>query len=142
MFKNKNCAQSIISFYRQFRKTVLLRCIYKWQQKYITHSFRQWLFNNHLLQIFPIMLALLCLMLSVTYILCSKLCWHTDPRSSKYLGSSGKYSTRRSRVLYLPQDHTPSAVFYHTTQVYGAFTDLLVLRERTDYFDSILDRYQ
>ena len=27
-----------------------------------------------------------------------------------------------------------------TTQVYGAFTDLLVLRGRTDYFDSILDR--
>ena len=44
-------------------------------------------------------------------------------------------------MLYLPQDHTPSAVFYRTTQVYGAFTDLLVLRGRTDYFDSILDRY-
>ena len=43
-------------------------------------------------------------------------------------------------MLYLPQDHTPSAVFYRTTQVYGAFTDLLVLRGRTDYFDSILDR--
>ena len=36
------------------------------------------------------------------------------------------------RVLY---------VFYRTTQVYGAFTDLLVLRGRTDYFDSILNRY-
>ena len=43
-------------------------------------------------------------------------------------------------MLYLPQDHTPRAVFYRTTQVYGAFTDLLVLRGRTDYFDSILDR--
>ena len=43
-------------------------------------------------------------------------------------------------MLYLPQDHTPNAVFYRTTQVYGAFTDLLVLRGRTDYFDSILDR--
>ena len=43
-------------------------------------------------------------------------------------------------MLYLPQDHTPSAVFYCTTQVYGAFTDLLVLHGRTDYFDSILDR--
>ena len=43
-------------------------------------------------------------------------------------------------MLYLPQDHTPSAVFYRTTQVYGAFTDLLVLRGRTNYFDSILDR--
>ena len=31
----------------------------------------------------------------------------------------------------------PSAVFYHTTRVYGAFTDFLVLRGRTDYFDSI-----
>ena len=41
-------------------------------------------------------------------------------------------------MLYLPQDHTPSAVFYRTTQVYGAFTDLLVLRGRTDYFDSRL----
>ena len=34
----------------------------------------------------------------------------------------------------------PSAVFYCTIQVYGAFTDLLVLRGRTDYFNSILDR--
>ena len=33
-------------------------------------------------------------------------------------------------MLYLPQDPTPSAVFYHTTRVYGAFTDLLVLRGR------------
>ena len=31
-------------------------------------------------------------------------------------------------MLYLPQDPTPSAVFYHTARVYGAFTDLLVLR--------------
>ena len=37
------------------------------------------------------------------------------------MGSNGKYSTRRNR----------------TTRVYGAFTDLLVLRGRTDYFDSI-----
>ena len=44
-------------------------------------------------------------------------------------------------MLYLPRDHnTSSAVFYRTTRVYGAFTDLLVLRGRTDYFDSILDR--
>ena len=43
-------------------------------------------------------------------------------------------------MLYLPQDHTPSAVFYRTTRVYGIFTDLLVLRGRTDYFNSILDR--
>ena len=43
-------------------------------------------------------------------------------------------------MLYLPLDPTPRAVFYHTTQVCGAFTDLLVLRGRTDYFDSILDR--
>ena len=32
----------------------------------------------------------------------------------------------------------PGAVFYRTTQVYGAFTNLLVLRGRTDYFDLIL----
>ena len=38
-------------------------------------------------------------------------------------------------MLYLPRDHTSSAVFYRTTQVYGAFTDLLVLRGRTDYFN-------
>ena len=42
-------------------------------------------------------------------------------------------------MLYLPRDHTPSAAFYRTTQVYDAFTDLSVLRGRTDYFDSILD---
>ena len=42
-------------------------------------------------------------------------------------------------MLYLPRDHTPSAVFYHTTQVYGALTDLLVLHGRTDYFDLILN---
>ena len=42
-------------------------------------------------------------------------------------------------MLYFPQDHTPSAVFYRTTQVYGAFTDLLLLDGRTDYFDSIID---
>ena len=35
-------------------------------------------------------------------------------------GGSGKYSTRQSQGLYLPQDPTPSTVFYHTTQVYGA----------------------
>ena len=38
-------------------------------------------------------------------------------------------------MLYFPRNHTPSAVFYCTTRVYGAFTDLLVLRGRTDYFD-------
>ena len=43
-------------------------------------------------------------------------------------------------MLYLPRDHTPSAIFYRTTRVYGVFTDLLVLRGRTDYLDSILDR--
>ena len=39
MCKNKNCAQSIITIYmplttysRQCRNTVLLGCIYKWQQ--------------------------------------------------------------------------------------------------------------
>ena len=34
------------------------------------------------------------------------------------------------RVRYLPFDPTPCAVFYHTAQIYGAFTDLLVLRGR------------
>ena len=33
-------------------------------------------------------------------------------------------------MLYLPRNLTPSAVFYRTTRVYGAFTDLLVLRGR------------
>ena len=42
-------------------------------------------------------------------------------------------------VLYLPLNPTTGAVFYHTTRVYGAFTDLLVLRGRTTYFGSILD---
>ena len=42
-------------------------------------------------------------------------------------------------MLYLPRDHTPSAVFYRTTRVYGDFTDFLVLCGRTDYFKSILD---
>jgi len=32
--------------------------------------------------------------------------------------------------LYLPQDPTPSAIFYRAAQVYGAFTDLLGLRGR------------
>ena len=41
-----------------------------------------------------------------------------------------KYSTR-GVVLWQIQ---------HSANVYGAFTDLLVLRGRTDYFDSILDR--
>ena len=36
-------------------------------------------------------------------------------------------------MLYLPRDPTLNAVFYRTTQVYGAFTDLLVLRGRTDF---------
>ena len=40
-------------------------------------------------------------------------------------------------MLYLPQDPTPSAVFYRTARVYGAFTDLLVLRGRiSKYFCS------
>ena len=61
-----------------------------------------------------------------------------------------KYSTRggvewqiqheaKPSAVFATRPH-PSAVFYRTTQVYGAFTDLLVLRGRTDYFDSILDR--
>ena len=33
-------------------------------------------------------------------------------------------------MLYLPRNPTPSAVFYRTTRVYSAFTDLLVLRGR------------
>ena len=38
-------------------------------------------------------------------------------------------------MLYLPRDPTPSAVFYRTARVYGAFTDLLVLRGRiSKYF--------
>ena len=62
-----------------------------------------------------------------------------------------KYSTRggvewqiqheaKPSAVFATRSH-PSAVFYRTTQVYGAFIDLLVLRGRTDYFDSILDRY-
>ena len=51
-----------------------------------------------------------------------------------------KYSTRGGVEWQIQHEAKPSAVFYRTTQVYGAFTDLLVLRGRTDYFDSILDR--
>ena len=32
--------------------------------------------------------------------------------------------------MYLPQDPTPSAIFYRTAREYGVFTDLLVLRGR------------
>ena len=39
-------------------------------------------------------------------------------------------NTARGEVLYLPRDPTPNAVFYRTARVYGAFTDLLVLRGR------------
>ena len=40
-------------------------------------------------------------------------------------------------MLYFLRDPTPSAVFYRTTQVYGAFTDLLVLCGRINkYFCS------
>ena len=42
------------------------------------------------------------------------------------------YNTRQSQVLYFPRDPAPSAVYYHTTRVYYAFTDLLVLKRRTD----------
>ena len=63
-----------------------------------------------------------------------------------------KYSTRGGVEWQIQHEAKPSAVFAtrphpeccilsYTTQVYGAFTDLLVLRGRTDYFDSILDRY-
>ena len=59
---------------RQFRKTVLLGCIYKWQQNTLyIGSLRQCLFNYSIsiicynfLKIFPVMLVLR-LMLSVTY---------------------------------------------------------------------------
>ena len=61
-----------------------------------------------------------------------------------------KYSTRGEVEWQIQHEAKPSAVFamrphlsavfYCTTRVYGAFTDLLVLRGRTDYFDSILDR--
>ena len=43
------------------------------------------------------------------------------------VGVSGKYSTRRSRVLYLPRDPTPSAVFFRTSRVGSALTHLLFL---------------
>ena len=61
-----------------------------------------------------------------------------------------KYSMRGGVKWQIQHEAKPSAVFatrlhlecciYRTTRVYGAFTDLLVLRGRTDYFDSILDR--
>ena len=53
-----------------------------------------------------------------------------DKITARGVGSSGKYSIRQSRVLCLPWDPTLSAVFYRTARVYGAFTDLLVLRGR------------
>ena len=43
------------------------------------------------------------------------------------VGASGKYSTRRSQVLYLPRDPTSSAVFFRTSRVNGALTHLLFL---------------
>ena len=46
--------------------------------------------------------------------------------TAKEVGSSDKYIMRHSQVLYLLRHPTPSAVFYHTTWVYGAFTDLLI----------------
>ena len=44
-----------------------------------------------------------------------------------------------AEAVFATRPHS-SAVFYRTTQIYGAFTDLLVLCGRTDYFDLILDR--
>ena len=43
------------------------------------------------------------------------------------MGSSGKIQHKAKPSA---QDLTPSAVFYRIVQVYGAFTDLLVLRGR------------
>ena len=39
---------------------------------------------------------------------------------------SGKYSTRLIWVLCLSRDTMPSAIFYHTTQEYSAFTQLFI----------------
>ena len=47
--------------------------------------------------------------------------------TARGVGASGKYSTRHSRVLYLPRDPTPSAVFFRTSRVGGALTHLLFL---------------
>ena len=41
-------------------------------------------------------------------------------------------------MLYLPQDPTLCAVFYHTARVYGAFTDLLVLHGRIIGINSVI----
>ena len=45
--------------------------------------------------------------------------------TAQEVGLSDKYSTRESRVLYLSRDSTLSAVFFCTSQVNGALTDLL-----------------
>ena len=71
-------SKSLYTYSRQFRKTVLIEYIYKWQQKYTACSLRQLeysIYQSHLLQFINIMLAL-CLMFSMTYSVCSNLCWH------------------------------------------------------------------
>ena len=47
--------------------------------------------------------------------------------TARGVGASGKYSMRHSRVLYLPRDPTPSAVFFRTSRVNSALTHLLFL---------------
>ena len=42
-------------------------------------------------------------------------------------------------MLYLPRDPISSAVFYCITQIYNAFTDLLVLHGRNDYLCFVLE---
>ena len=41
-----------------------------------------------------------------------------------------EWQIQHSAKMYLPLDPTPRALFYRTALVYGAFTDLLVLRGR------------
>ena len=43
--------------------------------------------------------------------------------TARGVGVSGKYSTRHSRVLYLPRDPTPSAVFsvHHNSTGFNSF---------------------
>ena len=49
--------------------------------------------------------------------------------------SRDKYSTRRSRVLYLSRDTSPSAVFFIQTSTGSALGGIL-------YFESLLSQYR
>ena len=70
--------EKVNTYIRQFRKTVLLGCIHKWQQIHLHNdcSIRVYQSFVAIFKIFPIMLDIM--LNAFSDLLCTKLCWHNQ----------------------------------------------------------------